>query len=304
VSLQLWQTIAATAAAEMLPIHSHVAQSIEEFQRIRERHACTPVELLEKNGVLSADAKMLLVHSMFLSQSDLNKLDPEKHVLGLCPASAVQFGFPCNYPAWRANGLQVALGTDAACSNDNMDVQGELRLLAGGGVFGVWSSQESAEFLEGGSDAQAAGVQAVRQVSSSSYHMHVSSSSYDTQAVRQALLRASSEWNKPGELLKTVTSVPGSLHPALPVGAIRSGALANLLFVRLDHPNMWPSLAPLRGVCFSSLAPAIDGLMVAGKWVGQRGNFHQSVVRSERYERHRQEADRRFADLLVRAGIR
>ena len=282
MSLQLWQTIAATAAAEMLPIHSHVAQSIEEFQRIRERHACTPVELLEKNGVLSADAKMLLVHSMFLSQSDLNKLDPEKHVLGLCPASAVQFGFPCNYPAWRANGLQVALGTDAACSNDNMDVQGELRLLAGGGVFGVWSSQQSAEFLQGGSDAQAAGVQ----------------------AVRQELLRASSEWNKPVELLKTVTSVPGSLHPALPVGAIRSGALANLLFVRLDHPNMWPSLAPLRGVCFSSLAPAIDGLMVAGKWVGQRGNFHQSVVRSERYERHRQEADRRFADLLVRAGIR
>ena len=282
MSLQLWQTIAATAAAEMLPIHSHVAQSIEEFQRIRERHGCTPVELLEKSGVLSANAKMLLVHSMFISQSDLNKLDPDKHVLGLCPASAVQFGFPCHYPAWRANGLQVALGTDAACSNDNMDVQGELRLLAGGGVFGVWSSQQSAEFLQGGSDAQAAGVQ----------------------AVRQELLRASSEWNKPVELLKTVTSVPGSLHPALPVGAIRSGALANLLFVRLDHPNMWPSLAPLRGVCFSSLAPAIDGLMVAGKWVGQRGNFHQSVVRSERYERHRQEADRRFADLLVRAGIR
>ena len=282
MSLQLWQTIAATAAAEMLPIHSHVAQSIEEFQRIRERHGCTPVELLEKSGVLSANAKMLLVHSMFISQSDLNKLDPDKHVLGLCPASAVQFGFPCHYPAWRANGLQVALGTDAACSNDNMDVQGELRLLAGGGVFGVWSSQQSAEFLQGGSDAQAAGVQ----------------------AVRQELLRASSEWNKPVELLKTVTSVPGSLHPALPVGAIRSGALANILFVRLDHPNMWPSLAPLRGVCFSSLAPAIDGLMVAGKWVGQRGNFHQSVVRSERYERHRQEADRRFADLLVRAGIR
>jgi cytosine/adenosine deaminase-related metal-dependent hydrolase len=280
--MQLWQTIAATAAAEMLPIHSHVAQSIEEFQRIRERHGCTPVELLEKSGVLSANAKMLLVHSMFISQSDLNKLDPDKHVLGLCPASAVQFGFPCHYPAWRANGLQVALGTDAACSNDNMDVQGELRLLAGGGVFGVWSSQQSAEFLQGGSDAQAAGVQ----------------------AVRQELLRASSEWNKPVELLKTVTSVPGSLHPALPVGAIRSGALANILFVRLDHPNMWPSLAPLRGVCFSSLAPAIDGLMVAGKWVGQRGNFHQSVVRSERYERHRQEADRRFADLLVRAGIR
>ena len=33
-------------------------------------------------------------------------------------------GFPCSYPSWRAAGLSVALGTDAACSNDNMDVQG------------------------------------------------------------------------------------------------------------------------------------------------------------------------------------
>ena len=107
VSPELWKTIAATAAAERLPIHSHVAQSIEEYQRIRERHDCTPVELLEKQGVLTADAKMLLVHAMFLTESDIALLHPDKHVLGLCPASAVQFGFPCKYPAWRAAGARM-----------------------------------------------------------------------------------------------------------------------------------------------------------------------------------------------------
>ena len=65
------------------------------------------------------------------------------------------------------------------------------------------------------------------------------------------------------------------------MGEIRQGYLANLLFVKLQHPNMWPSVAPLRGVCFSALAPAIDGLMVAGKWVGQRGNFQKSITESE-----------------------
>ena len=40
------------------------------------------------------------------------------------------------------------------------------------------------------------------------------------------------------------------------------------------------------------------------QWVGQRGNFQQSIVQSEKYQRHRQEADTRFAQLLVRAGIR
>lgn len=46
-----------------------------------------------------------------------------RHVLGLCPASAVQFGFPCDFVAWQKAGHRVALGTDAACSNDNMNVQ-------------------------------------------------------------------------------------------------------------------------------------------------------------------------------------
>lgn len=282
VSPDLWETVAAVAKGNDLPIHAHVAQSIEEFERIRARHGQSPVEMLKAAGVLDCGAPMLLVHSMFLTQQDLALLQPAKHVLGLCPASAVQFGFPCTYPGWREAGLDVALGTDAACSNDNMDVQGELRLLAGGGVFGVWSSAQHADFFREGTDAAAAGVQ----------------------AKRQELLAAGAEFNKPAELLKTVTSVPGRLHRGLAAGEIREGALANLLFVRLDHPNMWPSLAPLRSMCFSAVAPAIDGLMVAGRWIGKRGNFQKSILESPLYLQHRTEADRRFAALLSRAGIR
>jgi 5-methylthioadenosine/S-adenosylhomocysteine deaminase len=226
VSPRLWQAVAEAAAGWGLPIHAHVSQSIEEFERIRERHGKSPVELLKDAGVLDSGASMLMVHSMFLSKSDLALLQPGKHVLGLCPASAVQFGFPCNYAGWREAGLTVALGTDAACSNDNMDVQGELRLLAGGGVFGVWSSAQHSEFFGDGSDAAAAAVQ----------------------AKRQELLAAGSDWNKPSELLRCVTTVPGALHQGLAVGSIREGALANLLFVRLDHPNMWPRFVTFLGV--------------------------------------------------------
>ena len=240
VSPCLWQAVAEAAAGWGLPIHAHVSQSIEEFERIRERHGKSPVELLKDAGVLDSSASMLMVHSMFLSKRDLALLQPGKHVLGLCPASAVQFGFPCNYAGWREAGLTVALGTDAACSNDNMDVQGELRLLAGGGVFGVWSSAQHSEFFGDGSDAAAAAVQ----------------------AKRQELLAAGADWNKPSELLQCVTTVPGALHQGLAVGSIREGALANLLFVRLDHPNMWPRFVTFLGV------RGWDGGV--GGWVGVR----------------------------------
>jgi hypothetical protein len=57
-------------------------------------------------------------------------------------------------------------------------------------------------------------------------------------------------------------------------------------------------------LCFSAVAPAIDGMMLAGKWIGSRGNFQKSIIESALYCSHREEADKRFADLLVRAGIR
>ena len=54
VSPGLWKTIAAISQERNLPIHSHVAQSIEEYQRIRKRHACTPVQLLKATGLTYA----------------------------------------------------------------------------------------------------------------------------------------------------------------------------------------------------------------------------------------------------------
>ena len=50
VSPSLWQTVAKKAEEHALPIHAHVAQSIEEFERIRYRHGCSPVEFLQRSS--------------------------------------------------------------------------------------------------------------------------------------------------------------------------------------------------------------------------------------------------------------
>ncbi|EKX52816.1 hypothetical protein GUITHDRAFT_133246 [Guillardia theta CCMP2712] len=242
ISPSLWRKIASTAQQEQLPMHSHVAQSIE------------PLVLQEYRRCIDR-------HGMFVSSRDLAFLDPGRHMLGLCPASAVQFGFPCNFQAWDAAGFKIALGTDAACSNDGMNVQQEMRLLAGGGVFGVMSSPEMQKFekREGGEESCPAGASA---------------------ALRWEL--------------------DEQMHPHVKMGELREGSLGNLLIVDGDHPNLWPSTAPLRTVCYANLSPCIQGLMVAGRWIGEVGNFQESILSSSTFKEQRKEAEERL-DCLLRS---
>jgi len=281
VSPALWRTIADTATALHLPIHSHVAQSIEELERSHDTHGCPPVSFLHRHGVLSAGSGWMMVHSMFVTQPELDLLLPDKHVLGFCPASSVQFGFPCDYHGWVERGLEVAVGTDCAASNDSNNVQQELRLLAAGSVFGVTRSAAFKAFERTGSIGEAEGAQGVRQA----------------EVARNARIDQASR------LTSAVWEVPGRMHSELPTGEILPGAFANLLLIRGDHPNLWPLRDALRALAFSNVAPAIDNMMVAGEWKGVRGGFHESLYSSKLYQEHREEADARFQELLSRCGL-
>jgi hypothetical protein len=53
---------------------------------------------------------------------------------------------------------------------------------------------------------------------------------------------------------------------------------------REDHACLWPNLDPLRALAFSDVAHAIDGMVVAGKWVGEVGNFQSSIMNSPLYQ--------------------
>ena len=58
---------------------SRVAQSIEEYARIDERHGLSPLAWLEQLGVLAQVPRLLAVHSIFVSERDLNA---EIYVIG------------------------------------------------------------------------------------------------------------------------------------------------------------------------------------------------------------------------------
>ncbi|MCB9530019.1 MAG: amidohydrolase family protein [Myxococcales bacterium] len=281
VSGALWTRINAVAERHTLPIHAHVAQSIEEYERAVARHGQTPIAWLDGLGVLDAGAGMLLVHGLYATRADLARLRPARNTLAYCPFSQVQFGFPAAVEGWWKAGVPFVIGTDCGACNDSMSPQQELRLLAGGRAFAVTPSPEGMRFRETGAAGDAQGLDAIRRA---------------TREERAALA-------DPATLLGTVWRVPGQMHPRLMAGEIAAGARASLCVWDADHPAWWPTTAPLRTLTMGDVSGALWGLLVNGRWVGERGAVQSSLLASDDWREARAEAEGRLRALFARVGL-
>jgi 5-methylthioadenosine/S-adenosylhomocysteine deaminase len=269
------------ATSLSIPLHLHVAQSIDEIQRIEKRSGCSPIAHLDKLGVLSAPHSTMLVHALFSSEDDVRRLDPKRHTLAYCPWSQVQFGFPAPQEMWRNHGIPVALATDAGAGNDTMDVARELRALAWSDIYQIPNSEAGKTYQSTPSLATAEALW----------------------SHRQALMSSVSQHAAPTSVLPSVWSAAGGMHAGATFGEIIEGAMANLVSFNLDHPGMWPATTPLRALVLGDTASAIDGVMNRGRWVGERGNFQASILHSEAYTAAVTEARSRLEALLSRAGL-
>ncbi len=275
VSQTLWQRIAELAERHQLPVHAHVAQSVEEFSRIEAWHGCSPVQWLSRLGVLDTAPSLLAVHAIFVSDDDLERLDPTRHTLGYCPLSQQQFCFPAHVPSWHAAGVPWIVGTDCAVSNDAMNVQRELAAVAGIRGFAPSSGPCYAEFR----------------------HRPDAATAQAADAVRISTLDDTHELIAPSNLLARVWSAPGRLHPAFSAGAIEVGAEADLAVFDAEHPALWPARDVLRGLALCDTTSALHGLMLGGHWRIPIGRAH-ALTRTPEYVEARDEADARLQRLL------
>ena len=287
VSDGLWSQILDGAQVHGLPVHVHCAQSPEEFQRAVTNGARSPMDRLARTGALDAPVDFLLVHGLYLDREDLERLDPQRHRLGACPYSQLQFGFPAPVDDWTRRGLDWWVGTDCAASNDVMNVQKELRLLSGQSAFGVTYGAPR-EALARGAVAEVAEV---------------------VEEDRRRRLRRSPELRDPRFLFERVCGGPGGWHRQLRCGAIEVGAWAHLAIYDLAHPSFWPAgasdgkegetLALLRALTLGDPSPARRTLVVGGRWLDDPGVLFDRPETRAWIE----EADARRAELLTRAGV-
>lgn len=281
VSDDLWHNIANLAQTHNLPIHSHVAQSIEEFERSITLHNMSPITRLHSLGVLDSAPHILLVHAIFTSKDDMNLLSPNIHTLGYCPFSQLIFALPAHVHRWQEHQLQWIVATDAAASNDSMNLQKEMRFISGLRTLPATHSRAYNQF----------------------YHSSSLRDAKLTQHTRQASHQSLAKFSDPDFLLSRVFQRPGMMHPQFEAGVIKEGALANLIAWDLNHPTMWPPSLPKRAVAMNDSSQAIANVMTLGKWRGTHHNYHQSILASDLYKDTLQEANSRLTSLLQRAGI-
>ncbi len=156
VSDELFTAVADFARTEDLPLATHIAESEDESQLVSsgagafaaflrgrgigvERRARTPIELLERRGVLGARA--LLIHCVRCDERDVATIAQHDCGVATCPMSNRVLGQGvAPVPAMLGANIRLGVGTDSMASNERMDTLHESRLALGvdAGEHAAW----------------------------------------------------------------------------------------------------------------------------------------------------------------------
>ncbi|MFX4261733.1 amidohydrolase [Pelotomaculum propionicicum] len=121
--------VAELAATYGVGIHIHVAETADESERVKEEYGTTPVRHLDSLGIF--EGPVLAAHCVHIDQEEIEILARKRVAVAHCPESNMKLasGIPPVAGLIKA-GAHVALGTDGAASNNNLDMMEEMRTAA------------------------------------------------------------------------------------------------------------------------------------------------------------------------------
>lgn len=110
-------------------MHIHLSETEKEQRECIERHGCTPAEWFERMGVF--DVPTGAAHCVWVTDGDIEIL--KKHGVSAVhnPTSNMKLGSGfAPIPELMERGINVALGTDGAASNNNLNMFEEMHLAS------------------------------------------------------------------------------------------------------------------------------------------------------------------------------
>jgi 5-methylthioadenosine/S-adenosylhomocysteine deaminase len=123
------QRIAMLADELDLPIHTHVHETDDEIRQSLAQHGRRPLDRLDRLGLVSE--RLIAVHAVHLEDPEIALLAERGASIAHCPASNLKLGSGIAPIARAASaGINLAIGTDGAASNNRVDMLSELRLAA------------------------------------------------------------------------------------------------------------------------------------------------------------------------------
>jgi 5-methylthioadenosine/S-adenosylhomocysteine deaminase len=120
----------ATFAAELdLPVHVHLHETHDEVERSLAEHGVRPLERLRRLNLVTPN--LIAVHAVHLDPEEISMLARHGCSVVHCPSSNLKLasGF-APIAKLAAAGVNVALGTDGAASNNRLDMLQEMRTAA------------------------------------------------------------------------------------------------------------------------------------------------------------------------------
>jgi 5-methylthioadenosine/S-adenosylhomocysteine deaminase len=112
-----------------LPIHIHLHETLHEVESAVAHNGITPLQRLQDMGLVNAS--LIAVHMTQLSDTEIEQLAKAGAHIVHCPESNLKLASGFSPVAkCLAAGINVALGTDGAASNNDLDMFGEMRTAA------------------------------------------------------------------------------------------------------------------------------------------------------------------------------
>ena len=108
------------------PVQIHLHETADEVAESVERTGKRPLQRLADLGLVNA-----ALHAIHMNTAEIELLSAAGVSVAHCPKSNMKLGSGiAPLAAFRAAGVRVAIGTDSAASNNNLDILDELRVAA------------------------------------------------------------------------------------------------------------------------------------------------------------------------------
>ena len=115
------------ARSHNMHVHTHLSETETENTDCERDFSMSPTKLMEKNGVF--DMPAIAAHAVWLSDEDIEILKKHGVTVVHNPVSNLKLASGiADIPKLTENGVNVALGTDGASSNNNLDLFEEIKL--------------------------------------------------------------------------------------------------------------------------------------------------------------------------------
>jgi len=149
VSDKTLDRVSALSKERGLPVHMHLLETEWEIKQSHQQHELHPLTRLSQHGLLNS--KLQAVHMAQLSSGDIDLLADARVNIVHCPQSNLKLASGmCPLAQLLGAGVNVALGTDGAAANNDLDLlaEGQTAALLAKGITGDAKAVNATQVLE------------------------------------------------------------------------------------------------------------------------------------------------------------